>query len=337
MNAVYFEKFGERDVLQYGEFPTPKPQAGEALVRVRACGLNHLDIWLRKGSMKFPLPHIVGSDVAGVIEEINGASDLKVGDEVIVNPERACGTCERCQKGKACGMVLLLGRQANGGYAEYISVPLEQLYRKPNNLSFVEAAAFPLTYLTAWHALCTRARLETGETLFVWGASGSAGPAIIQSAKHIGAHVIAAVRSDEVGAVVRSWGADEVVNYKTEDVVQRVQKLTDGKGVDVVFESVGEKTFSQSIAMLNPYGRIVVIGATSGEKVSFNLSEFYPKQFSIIGSRMGTKDEFEKVLQLIEAGAFKPVIDKVFPLQDAALAQQRMEEGKHIGKIILEI
>ncbi|MBI4262343.1 zinc-binding dehydrogenase [Candidatus Uhrbacteria bacterium] len=337
MKAVYFEKFGERDVLQYGEFPTPKPQAGEALVRVRACGLNHLDIWLRKGSMQFPLPHIVGSDVAGIIEEVNGASDLKVGDEVVINPERACGTCERCQKGKACGLVLLLGRQANGGYAEYISVSLEQIYHKPKHLSFTEAAAFPLTYLTAWHALHTRAQLEVGETLFVWGASGSIGPAITQIAKHIGAHVIAAARSDDAAKIIQSWGADEIVVYPNVNVSERVKELTQGKGVDVVFESVGEKTFSQSLAMLKPYGRVVVIGATSGEKVSFNLSEFYPKQFSIIGSRMGTKEEFEQVLALIDAGKLKPVIDKVLPLHEAAAAQQRMEEGKHFGKIVLGV
>ena len=337
MKAVFFEKYGGLEVLKYGEFPTPKPQKGEALVRVRACGLNHLDIWLRNGASKVSLPHIVGSDVSGVIAELNGKTNFKIGDEVVINPELACGTCERCQKGKSCGMVNLLARQTNGGYAEYICVALEQVYPKPKKLSFVESAAFPLSFLTAWHSLHTRAFLEKDEIVFVWGASGSLGPAVIQISKYFGAKVIAAVRSEEIGKMVTSLGADEIILYPKENVSEQVKELTSGKGVDVVFESVGEKTFSQSMAMLKPYGRVVVVGATSGEKISFNLSDFYPKQFSIIGSRMGSKEEFEDVLKLINAGTLKPVIDQVFPLSRAADAQRRMEESKHTGKIVLEV
>lgn len=337
MKAVFFEKPGGLEVLKYAEFPMPKPHAGEALVRVKACGLNHLDIWLRKDMSKASLPHIVGSDVSGVVEKINGESNFKVGDEVVINPQRACGNCERCLRGKACEMVMLLGRQTNGGYAEYVCVSLEQIYPKPKNLSFIEAAAFPLTFLTAWHALKTRANLEAGETIFVWGASGNLGPAVIQISKFLEAKVIAATRSEEAGKVIESWGADETVIYPKEKVSERVKELTEGQGVDVVFESVGEKTFPQSLAILRPYGRLVVVGATSGEKVSFNLSRFYPKQLAIIGSRMGTKEEFEKVLELVEVGKLKPIIDSVFPLQEAAKAQRRMEEGKHLGKVVLEI
>ncbi len=337
MKAVFFEKYGGLEVLKYGEFPTPEPKKDEALVRVRACGLNHLDIWLRNGASKVSLPHIVGSDVSGVIAKINGKSNFKIGDEVVINPEGACGICERCQKKKSCGMVNLLARQTNGGYAEYITVSLEQLYPKPQELSFVEVAAFPLTFLTAWHALKTRADLERGDTVFVWGASGNLGPAVIQISKHFGAKVIAAVRSEDVGKQVKSWGADEIVVYSRENVNGRVKELTGGMGVDVVFDSVGEKTFSQSIAMLKPYGRMVIVGATSGEKVSFNLSEFYPKQLAIIGSRMGTKEEFEDVLKLVVNGKLKPIIDQTFPLREAAEAQKRMEESKHVGKIVLEV
>lgn len=337
MKAIFFEKQGGLDVLKYGEFPTPTPKEGEALVRVRACGLNHLDIWLRSGSQKVSLPHIVGSDVSGIIAEINGKSNFNVGDEVIVNPEQACGACERCFKKKPCEMVSLLARQSNGGYAEYVCVSIEQLYQKPKDLSFVEAAAFPLTFLTAWHALKTRANLEEGEAIFVWGASGSMGPAVIQTAKILGANVIAAVRSEEIGNVTKTWGADGYIVYKKGNVVEQVKKITNGKGVDVVFESVGEKTFQDSIAMLKPYGRMVVIGVTSGGKASFDLSSLYPKQLSIIGSRMGTKEEFEEILNLAHSRVLKPVIDKVFPLQEAREAQRRMEEGKHIGKIVLEI
>lgn len=337
MKAVYFEKPGGREVLQYGEFPAPKPQSGEALIRVKACGLNHLDVWVRQGLQGMNFPHILGSDVSGIVEEIHGESKLQVGDEVVVNPERACGACERCKSGKACEMVITLGRGPKGGYAEFVAVPLEQVYRKPRDLSFVEAAAFPLTFLTAWHALAIRAQLGQGETIFIWGASGSIGPALVQVAKLLGARVIAAARSKKVADVVKSWGADECVIYSDDDVLERVKALTDGKGVEVVFESVGEKTFNLSLAMLKPYGRIVVIGATSGERASFHLSDFYPEQFSIIGSRMGTKDEFEKVLALVEEGKLKPIIDATFLLKDAAEAQKRMEEGNHIGKIVLEI
>lgn len=337
MKAVYFERLGGLEVLKYGDFPTPKPQKGEALIRIKACALNHLDIWLRSEGSKVSLPHIVGSDVSGVIEEINGETDLKVGDEIIVNPEQACGKCERCERGEACGMVNLLARQTNGGYAEYVTVSLEQVYPKPKNLSFIEAAAFPLTFLTAYHALKTRAGLKKGETIFVWGASGSIGPAVIQIAKILGAKVIAAVRSPEIGKEVKSWGADEIVIHTKEPVLEKVKELTSGKGVEVVFESVGEKTFSTSLAILKPYGRVVVIGATSGEKVSFELSQFYPQQLSIIGSRMGTKQEFEEIYQLLVDDRLKPIIDKTFPLKDAVEAQRRMGESKHLGKIVLEI
>jgi len=337
MKAVYFEKLGGIEVLKYGDFPKPKPGKGEALVRVKACGLNHLDIWLRSPGSQVSLPHIVGSDVSGIIEEINGDADLKVGDEVLINPEQACGRCERCERDEACEMVNLLARQTNGGYAEYITVPLEQVYLKPEDLSFVEAAAFPLTFLTAYHALKTRAGLKAGETIFVWGASGSVGPAVIQIAKILGARVIAAVRSEEIGKEVKSWGADEVVVHSKEPVLEKVKELTDDKGVEAVFESVGEKTFSTSLAMLRPYGRVVVIGATSGEKVSFELSQFYPQQLSIIGSRMGTKQEFEEVYKLLVEGKLKPIIDSTFPLEDASLAQERMEKSNHLGKIVLEV
>jgi NADPH:quinone reductase-like Zn-dependent oxidoreductase len=337
MKAVFFEKLGGLNVLKYGDFLMPVPRKGEALVRVKACGLNHLDIWLRKEGSKVSLPHIVGSDVSGIVEKINGVSNLKVGDEVVINPEQACGKCERCKTGKACGMVNLVARQTNGGYAEYITVSFEQIYKKPKNLSFVEAAAFPLTFLTVWHAFNARANLQKGETIFIWGTSGSLGPALVQISKFLGAKVIAATSSLEAAQSIRSWGADEVIIYNKENVVERVKEITKDLGVDVVFESVGEKTFSKSLAMLKPYGKIIVVGATSGGKVSFNLSEFYPKQFSIIGTRMGTKEEFEKVLNLINIGKLKPVIDKVFPLKDAKKAQQRMEKGKHIGKIILKV
>jgi NADPH:quinone reductase-like Zn-dependent oxidoreductase len=211
------------------------------------------------------------------------------------------------------------------------------VYPKPANLSFVEAAAFPLTFLTAWHMLVGRADVQKGESVFIWGASGSLGSAAVQLAQYLGARVIAATRSEDAAKKIRAVGADESVLYTETDVVHEVQLLTNGLGVDVVFESVGEKTWQQSIAMLRMLGRLVIAGTTSGDNGAINLSDLYYKQLTILGARMGTKEEFEKVLSIMESGTMKPVIDSVFPLEKSAEAQRRMEEGKHVGKIVLEV
>src|SRR3989344_4125073 len=200
MKAVFFKKPGGSEVLQYGELPTPKPQKGEALMRVRAAGLNRLDIWLREdkeNARNIPIPHIPGSDAAGIIEKINDESSLKVGQEVVLNPAIPCDTCPHCQNGESCELVKIFGVKNQGSYAEYIVAPISQFYPKPQNISFVEAAAFPLTFLTAWHMLVGRAKLQKGETVFVWGASGGLGSSSIQVAKYLGAKVIAAAKSEE--------------------------------------------------------------------------------------------------------------------------------------------
>jgi len=339
VKAVFFEKPGGLEVLKFGELPTPEPQPGEALVRVRACGLNRLDIWLRQDPERItqiPLPHIPGSDVVGVIEEINGESPLSRGQEVVVNPAIPCGACSRCKQGGPCELVKIFGVKNQGGYAEYVTVPLTQLYPKPKNLSFIEAAGFPLTFLTAWHMLVGRANLHPNETVFIWGASGGLGSSAIQVAKYLQARVIAAVKSRADVERLKSVGADEVVVYTEGGVKEVVLNLTGGLGVDVVFESVGQATWSTSLGMLRPYGRVVIAGATSGDAGTQDLSDVYVRQLTILGARMGTRDEFETVLKLVAEGRIKPIIDKVFPLAEAALAQQRMVEGNHIGKIVLE-
>ena len=310
------------------------------MVRVKACGLNRLDIWLRedKGNIRnIPMPHISGSDAAGVIEVINGKSSLKVGQEVVLNPAIPCGTCPRCKKGEPCELVSIFGVKNQGGYAEYITAPISQLYPKPKNISFVEAAAFPLTFLTAWHMLVGRANLQKGEIVFIWGASGGLGSSAIQVANYLGSRVIAAAKSKSDARRIRAIGADEVVIYPQKDVEKEVKKLTKGLGADVVFESVGEKTWNSSLAMLRPFGRVVIAGATSGEKGTQDLSDVYVRQLSILGARMGTREEFEQVLKLVAKGRLKPIVDKVFPLKKAAEAQKRMVDGKHLGKVVLEI
>lgn len=336
MNVVYFEKPGGLDVLKYGSLPTSISKKGGALVRVRACALNRLDIWLRKGRWGISMPHIPGSDVTGIIEKLNGKSILKIGQEVVINPAIPCKTCLSCQKGLPCERVKIFGYKMQGGYAEYVTAPIEQLYPKPKHLSFIEAAAFPLTFLTAWHMLVTRANLQKSETVFIWGASGGLGTAAIQVAKYLGARVIAATRSDSTARQLKKIGADDSVIYTKGGVEQAVKRLTGGRGVEVVFESVGKETWQTSPAILAPFGRIVIAGTTSGSMAKQDLSDVYFRQLSIIGARMGTKEEFEKVLNLVDKGKLKPVIDKVFPLEKAKDAQKRMEEGRHVGKIVLE-
>jgi len=336
MKAVYFEKNGGLDVLKYGDIQIPKPKEGEALVRVRACSLNRLDIWLREKRV-VPFPHVLGSDVSGVIEQINGKSILKTGDEVVVNPSIPCKTCFGCKNKKDCELVKIFGAKTWGGYAEYVVAPIEQLYQKPKNLSFIEASAFPLTFLTAWNMLVTKAKLKKGETVFVWGASGGLGIAAIQLAKYLGAKVIAAAKSEDTASKLREIGADYTIIYTKEKIEDSVKKLTENQGVDIVFESVGEKTWNTSLSILKTHGRLVIAGTTSGDIGTQDLSNIYVRQLSIFGARMGTKHEFEQVLDLFKSVQLKPVIDKVFPLKDAAKAHQRMEEGKHIGKIVLEI
>ena len=337
MKAVFIEKQGGLGVLKYGDLPEPKPKRGEVLIRVKAAALNHLDLHLRNARLNIPLPHVSGSDVAGVIAEINGQSKLKVGDEVVVNPAIPCGICARCKKGLSCETVKIFGYNTTGGFAEYVTAPIGQVYPKPKNLSFIEAAAFPLTFLTAWHMLVGRADLQEGETVFIWGASGGLGSAAIQIAKYLGAKIIAAAKDEEDAKKIKAMGADGAVIYTKGNVIEEVKKLNGGVLVDVVFESVGAKTWATTLAMLRPHGRVVIAGTTSGEMASQDLSDVYYYQQTILGSRMGTPEEFEQVLKLVDEGKLKPTIDKVFSLKDFRKAEQRLEESKQVEKIVVEI
>ncbi len=337
MKAIVLRQFGAPNVLVYGDYPTPAPKLGEALVRVKSCALNHLDLHLRHGVLGIPLPHIMGSDVAGTVEQLNGKSDFKIGDEVVVNPAIACGTCARCRQGLDCEKVGIFGYNTFGGYAEYVCAPIAQLHPKPKSLNWVEAAGFPLTFLTAWRMLHTKAKLQRGETVFIWGASGGLGTAAVQIAKASGARVIAAARSGENASALKRLGADETVEYAKENVVEVVQRLTKQQGVDVVFECVGKETWERTIAMARFHGRIVIAGTASGDVASQDLSEVYYKQLSIHGSRMGTAKEFGEALSFMEQKKLKPMVDRTFPLREASKAHERLESRQQLGKIVLEV
>lgn len=319
MKASFFKTTGGPEVLEFGDFKNPVAKDGEVLVKVKACAINRLDIWLRSGRYKVELAHILGSDIAGI--------NMNTNKEVIVNPAIQCENCENCKKGDECKFVKIFGFHTQGGYGEFVSVPEEQLYPKPIDLSFNEAATFPLTFLTAWRMLVTRGQIKKGETVFIWGASGGLGQAGIQIAKHFGAKVIGASRIDA--------GADFIVNHHEADVVEEVEKITNGKGVDLVFESVGKDTISRSLRMLKPCGRVVLAGTTSGMDAHIDLSDLYTRQISIIGSRMGTRREFEQVLAFIDKSKIK--IAKVFGLNEAKEAHEFMEKSGYVGKIVLEV
>ena len=341
MWAVRIHEHGDPDVLRWERVPAPVPRADEVLVRVRACALNHLDLWNRSGRPRpaVRLPHILGSDIAGQVAAVGDLVDhVKPGDEVIVNPGVGCGRCRQCLSGRdnMCPDYTIFGAGRDGGYAQFVAVPGPNVIPKPAGLTFAEAAAVPLVFLTAWHMLKTRARLQHGETVLVWGAGSGVGSAAIQIAKLFGARVIAATGGEAKAARARDLGADEVIDYQSENVRDKVRALTDGQGVDVVFEHVGQATWDTSIKSLAPGGRLVTCGNTTGWEAQTDLRYVFARQLNILGSYMGSKGELLELLPWIEAGRLRPVVHAVLPLQDAARAHRILEAGQQFGKVVLE-
>lgn len=342
MDAVRVHEYGGSDVLRFERMPRPRPAADEVLVRVRACALNHLDLWNRKGLPRpaLQLPRVLGSDIAGEVAEV-GASvhDVETGQAVIVNPGVSCGRCRHCLRGKdnMCPRYDIFGVGRDGGYAQYVVVPRQNVVPMPAGLSFVEAAAVPLVFVTAWHMLRRRARLEPGETVLVWGAGSGVGSAAIQIAKARGARVIAATGGTDKVRRARDLGADEVIDYKAESVRDRVRELTNRRGVDVVVEHVGQATWDTSVKSLTPGGRLVTCGNTTGWEGETDLRYVFARQLNILGSYMGSKADLLEALPLFESGALRPVVHDVLPLQEAARAHDMLEAGKQFGKIVLEI
>lgn len=340
MKAVAIVEHGGIDGLRYMDLPDPQPGAGEVVIKVRACALNHLDIWLRLGipAYRLQLPHVPGSDVAGEVVAVgDGVTNVQVGDKVIVNPNLTCGECEWCRMGEdsMCQSFGIFGAKCWGGYAEYAKVPARNLIPMPSNLSFEQAAAFPLTFLTAWHMLITRAGLRAGERVLVIGAGSGVGVAAVQIAKLAGAFVIATAGTDEKCEKAKALGADAVINHSRENIAERVRDLTNGRGVDVVFEHVGPAVFELCVRSLAKGGRIVTCGATSGPTVTVDLRYFFSRQLALIGSMMGRTSELLTIVRLVSEGRLTPVVDRTFPLVDAAKAQEVLESRDFFGKLVL--
>jgi len=318
MKAIRIHEDGDPEVLRYEDAPDPEPGPGEVLVRLRAASLNHLDLWIRKGLPSVPKPRILGADGAGIRED--------TGERVVINPGIEHG--ER---------ITVIGEHMDGTHAELIVVPETNVYPLPDEISFEEAAAFPLVYETAYRLLVTKARLVEGEWVLLWGIGSGVASAGLAIAKALGARVLATSSSDEKLEHARELGADATVNHSTGDVVAAVKEATDGGGVEVVLEHVGEATWQASLQSARAGGRIAVCGATTGPNPPAALHRIWWKQLTIYGSTMGTKEDFEGAYELVKSGRAKPVVDSIFSLQDAQAAHERMEAAEQFGKIVLTI
>jgi NADPH:quinone reductase-like Zn-dependent oxidoreductase len=342
MKAIIFDEHGGPEVLRYEERPEPKIRANEVLVGVRACALNHLDVWARKGlpGVEIPLPHILGNDVAGVVREVGELVDwVRPGDEVMLQPGVSCGHCRECLRGadNQCPQYDILGYRRDGGYAELVAAPAVNVIPKPGGLSWAEAAALPLVTVTAWHMLWTRAAVEPGEDVLIHAAGSGVGSIGIQIAKLRGARVIATAGSDEKLEKARSLGADELVNYTRADWPKEVRRLTGGRGVDVVMEHTGAETWPGSILSLRKGGRLVTCGATSGFDARTDLRQVFYRHLNLLGSFMGSKAELLDALKFVERGLVRPVVDRTLPLSEARRAHELMQDRAQFGKLVLEV
>jgi len=341
MKAVVIASHGGPEVLRYTEFSKPSIGPQDVLVRVRACALNHLDLWVRRGlpGRSVPFPHILGSDISGEVAEVGeNAQNARVGDKVLLAPGISCGQCEPCIAGRDnfCKDYVLFGSTVDGGYAEFVKSPAANLIPIPAGLSFEEAAAVPLVFLTAWHMLFDRARLKPAEEVLVIAAGSGVGSAAVQIAKVTGARVIATAGSERKLAKAKELGADEALLHVGE-FAREVKRLTNGRGVDVVFEHVGAATWDQSVYSLAHGGRLVTCGATTGFETKINIGYLFARQLSILGSFMGPKSDLFAVLELFKRGLLKPVMDRVIPLEQAAEAHRHLENREQFGKVVLRI
>ncbi|HRK62500.1 MAG TPA: zinc-binding dehydrogenase [Candidatus Omnitrophota bacterium] len=342
MKAVILKKTGGIENLEYTDVPKPKPKRGEILIKVKACALNHLDLWILTGAVapQISMPHILGCDIAGEIAEIGkGVRGLPLGKRVVIAPGIRGGKSPHYKLGVWDSLspeYQIVGLQNNGGYAEYAVVPAENVIPVSNKLTHEEWASIPLVFLTAWHMLITHAQLQKGETVLIQAAGSGIGSAAIQIAKFRGARIITTVGNDSKINFAKKLGADHVINYKKNDFSSEVKNITNNQGVDVAFEHIGPETMQKSILCLKKRGRLVHCGVTSGTSTQIDLRYLYMNQITLQGSFMGGQKELLEVLRLVEKGKLRPVVDKVFALSQTADALQRMIDRKNFGKIILK-
>jgi NADPH:quinone reductase-like Zn-dependent oxidoreductase len=342
MKALAFNEFGGADRLRWQDVPDPKIGPGQVLLRVRACALNHLDIFVREGipALNTPLPFWTGCDIAGEVAEVGpGVEDVRPGERVVVNPSLSCGRCEFCIAGDdcLCPRYGIIGEHVPGGLAEYVAVPAANLLRLPDHISWEDGASFMLTNMTAWRMVVTQARVRPGEDVLILGVGGGVSSTAVQIAKLCGARVIVTSSSDEKLARAKALGADAGFNYAREDWARAVREFTGRRGVDVVIENVGAATWKQSLRALRKGGRLVTCGATTGPIGETDIRVVFWNQISIIGSTMATRKEFHDVMRLFFAGRLRPIVDQVLPIQEGAEAQRRMEKAQQFGKIVLRV
>jgi len=340
MKAVRVHEFGGPEVLKYEDVPDPVLRKDHVLVRVRACAMNHLDLWVRKGLPGVKLPHILGSDIAGeVVEAGEYIGDIKPGTRVLLAPMVFCNHCEQCTGGhqNLCPRFAVLGNTVDGGNCELIATPPVNVIPIPDSLDFVNAASVPLVFLTAWHMLVGRAHLRAGQTVLVLGAGSGVGSAAIQIAKMLGAEVITTAGDERKLAKARELGADHTIDHYKQKIADEVRRITNKRGVDVVFEHVGQATWPDSVRSLKPGGTLVTCGATTGYDGQIDLRVLFAKQLSLLGSYMGEMGELHEVLKHVFAGKLKPVVDRTFPLSETRAAHEYLAKSEMFGKVVLTV
>ena len=339
MKAIIFHEQGGIDKLRYESVLDPVIDASEVLVRVQSCAVNHLDIRARRDRPEVqPFPHILGSDIAGDVVEIGkDVHSVAVDDRVVLSPCIPCGQCVDCLNGdeNMCDFQILIGFQTNGGYAEYVKAPAKNAILISPELTYRDASAIPIAYLTAWHMLVTRAKIQPGEDVLILSAGSGVGSAGLQIAKLCGGRVFATASTDEKLERARQMGADFTINYTQTDFADAIQAITRGRGVDVVFEHVGATTWEQSVASLAKNGRLVTCGVTTGNMGQIDIRKMYQKQITIMGSALGTVSELRAIIRLAERGKLSPIIARVLPLREATEAHRMIEAREHFGKICL--
>ena len=342
MKAVVFEQHGGPEVLEYKDVPDPKPARGEVLIEVKATSINHIDIFLRRGmpGIKVALPKIVGSDAAGIIRELGpDVSGLKAGQRVTINPGITCGRCEFCAGGygSQCVSYAMVGENRDGAYAQLVTVPAHIVLPIPETLSFEEAAAAPLVFLTAWSMMVTKGNIRPGEDVLILGAGAGVGTAAIQIARMAGCRVFATASSDEKLERARQLGADVLINYKTDEFDKKIRELTNKRGVDVVVDYIGADTWVRSLRSARRGGRVLTCGATTGFAPQTDLRQIFFRQVHILGSTMGSHRDFLDVMNCVFRGQLRPVIDRVLPLSEARKGHELIEQRAVFGKIVLRV